>query len=67
MRNIGEPTRPGTKAIKGGLLTAMIGVLFTIVIVANGGNLVALWLVAIGLVVAAIGFGVRVLAALERR
>lgn len=68
MKTIGEDVkRPGTTTIKTGLVVAMIGVLFAVVSVANGGHLGMLWLTGAGLVVAGIGFGVRVLAAVERR
>lgn len=67
MTQIGEVKRPGTAAIKAGLVIAMIGIMLTIVTVANGGNLNMLWVAAAGLVVAGIGFGMRVLAALESR
>jgi protein-S-isoprenylcysteine O-methyltransferase Ste14 len=68
MTETGEVTnRPGTALIKIGLVLAVVGVLFTIAVVSAGGNLVPLWLVLAGLVLAGIGFGMRVLAALERR
>jgi hypothetical protein len=68
MTETGEVTnRPGTALIKIGLLLAVVGVLFTIAVVSAGGNLVTMWLVLAGLVLAGIGFGRRVLAALERR
>jgi len=68
MTKVGEDVqRPGTIAIKLGLGLAVVGLLFTIAVVSAGGNLVPLWLVGAGLVVAVIGFGVRVLAALEKR
>jgi hypothetical protein len=68
MTQTGEVTnRPGTALIKVGLVLALIGVLFTIAVVSAGGNLVTMWLVLAGLVLAGIGFGMRVLAALERR
>jgi len=68
MTQTGEETRrPGTALIKVGLVLAMVGVLFTIAVLSAGGNLVPLWLVLIGLVLAGIGFAQRVLAALERR
>lgn len=68
MTKVGEDvTRPGAKLTKAGLVIAMIGALFTVVVVAAGGNLNPLWLVLIGLVIAGIGFGQRVLAALENR
>ena len=53
--------------MKAGLVIAVIGVLFTIAVVSAGGNLVPMWLVLAGLVLAGIGFAQRVLHALERR
>jgi hypothetical protein len=68
MTQTGEVTnRPGTALIKVGLTLALIGVLLTIAVVSAGGNLTTMWLVLAGLVLAGIGFGMRVLAALERR
>ena len=68
MTQTGEVTnRPGTALIKIGLVLAVVGVLFTIAVVSAGGNLVPMWLVLAGLVLAGVGFGMRVLAALERR
>ena len=68
MTKLGEDIkRPGATLIKAGLVIAMIGVLFAVVSVANGGHLGLLWLTLAGLVLAGIGFGMRVLAALERR
>jgi hypothetical protein len=68
MTQTGEVTnRPGTALIKVGLVLALIGVLLTIAVVSAGGNLTTMWLVLAGLVLAVIGFGMRVLAALERR
>jgi len=68
MTKVGETVkRPGTIAIQLGLGLAVVGLLFTIAVVSAGGNLVPLWLVGAGLVLAAVGFGMRVLAALEDR
>lgn len=68
MTKLGEDIkRPGTALIKSGLVIAMIGVLFAVVSVANGGHLGLLWVTLAGLVLAGIGFGMRVLASLERR
>jgi len=52
--------------MKTGLVIAMIGAMFTVVILLMGGNANAAWLVLAGLILAGIGFGQRVLAALER-
>jgi integral membrane sensor domain MASE1 len=67
MTQTGEVTKPGTGLIKVGLVLAVVGILFTIAVVSAGGNLVPLWLVLAGLVLAGIGFAQRVLHALERR
>lgn len=67
MTNAGEVKRPGNALIKTGLVVAMIGVLLAVVSVANGGHLGLLWLALAGLVLAAVGFGMRLLAAVERR
>jgi hypothetical protein len=68
MTQAGEvANRPGTALIKIGLGLAVVGLLFTVAVVSAGGNMVTMWLVLAGLVLAGIGFGRRVLAALERR
>jgi hypothetical protein len=67
MTQTGEQTKPGTGLIKVGLVLAVVGILFTIAVVSAGGNLVPMWLVLAGLVLAGIGFAQRVLHALERR
>jgi dipeptide/tripeptide permease len=68
MTQTGEVTqRPGTTLIKLGLGLAVVGLLFTIAVVSAGGNLVPMWLVLLGLVLAGIGFAQRVLHALEKR
>lgn len=64
---MGDVAKPGTGLIKAGLALAVVGVLFTIAVLSAGGNLVPMWLVLIGLVLAGIGFAQRVLHALERR
>lgn len=68
MANVGETTRrPGTLLIQIGLLLAGIGLFLAIMIISGGGTGQVLWLTLAGLVLAGIGFGMRVLAALERR
>lgn len=57
--------RPGTTLIKFGLLLIGVGVLLWMVVAMNGGNAVPLWISALGALLAVIGFGRRVLAALE--
>lgn len=59
--------RPGTTIIQIGLVLVLVGVLFAVVSLANGGHAGLLALSAVGLIVSAVGFGIRVLAALERR
>lgn len=58
-------TRPGTTTIRIGLALAAMGLVIVMVVVSGGGDPRALWMVLLGLVVAAVGFGRRVLAALE--
>ena len=61
--------RPGSALIGGGLLLAAVSVLLIAAILAGGGHL-TIWTVGgvlLGLVLAGVGFGVRVLAALETR
>ena len=48
-------------------MLAFAGVLLTVVVVSAGGNLVPMWLVLAGLVLAGIGFAQRVLHALENK
>jgi hypothetical protein len=68
MTNVGDNVkRPGATITKTGLLILLIGILLTVVSLAGGGTgLGPIVLSLIGLVVAVIGFGKRVLAALER-
>lgn len=58
-------TRPGTALLKFGLILIAVGVLLWMVVAMNGGNAVPLWISAAGALLAIIGFGRRVLAALE--
>ena len=57
--------RPGTELMKVGALLAAVGVLLWMVAAMNGGNAVPLWISAAGALLAIIGFGQRILAALE--
>lgn len=58
--------RPGTNLIHVGLLLVVVGVVLAIATLAAGGNAVLGWVSALGLLLAGIGFGQRVLAALEK-
>lgn len=58
--------RPGTNLIHVGLLLVVVGVVLAIVTLAAGGNAVLGWVSALGLLLAGVGFGQRVLAALEK-
>ena len=58
--------RPGTNLIHVGLLLVVVGVVLAIVTLAAGGNAVLGLVSALGLLLAGIGFGQRVLAALEK-
>lgn len=58
--------RPGTNLIHVGLLLVVVGVILAIATLAAGGNAVLGWVSALGLLLAGVGFGQRVLAALEK-
>ena len=58
-------TRPGAALLKFGLILIAVGVLLWMVVAMNGGNAVPLWISAAGALLAIIGFGQRILAALE--
>ena len=58
-------TRPGAALLKFGLILIAVGALLWMVIAMNGGNATPLWISALGALLAAIGFGQRILAALE--
>ena len=58
--------RPGTNLIHVGLLLVVVGIVLAIATLAAGGNAVLGWVSALGLLLAGIGFGHRVLAALEK-
>ena len=58
--------RPGTNLIHVGLLLVVVGVVLAIATLAAGGNAVLGWVSALGLLLAGVGFGQRVLAALEK-
>lgn len=59
-------THPGATLVKFGLILLVVGVLLTLVTLMYGGNAVALWISAAGVVLALIGFSQRILAALEK-
>jgi uncharacterized protein (TIGR03382 family) len=59
--------KPGNTLMTIGLLIAVVGVLFIGAVISAGGDGGMLWIPAIGLVLAAIGFARRVLAALENK
>ena len=64
--------RPGSTLTRFGLLLIGIGVLLAVVTIAAGGNAVVGWIAvlgwvsALGLLMVGIGFGQRILAALEK-
>ena len=58
--------RPGSTLTRFGLLLIGIGALLTVVTIAAGGNAVLGWVSALGLLLVGIGFGQRILAALEK-
>ena len=58
--------RPGTNLIHVGLLLVVVGIVLAIATLAAGGNAVLGWVSALGLLLAGVGFGQRVLAALEK-
>ena len=57
-------THPGATLTKFGLILIVVGVLLALVTLMYGGNAVALWISAAGLLLAGIGFGQRILATL---
>ena len=58
--------RPGSTLTRFGLLLIGIVVLLAVVTIAAGGNAVLGWIAALGLLLAGIGFGQQILAALEK-
>lgn len=58
--------RPGTNLIHVGLLLVVVGIVLAIVTLAAGGNAVLGLVSALGLLLAGVGFGQRILAALEK-
>ena len=58
--------RPGTNLIQVGLLLVVVGVILAIATLSAGGNAVLGWIAVVGLLLAGVGFGQRVLAALEK-
>lgn len=59
--------KPGSVLITIGLLIAALGALLIAAIISGGGDGRSWWIPVIGLVLAGIGFGQRVLAALENK
>jgi lipopolysaccharide export LptBFGC system permease protein LptF len=61
--------RPGDSLMTVGLVGAVLGIIFAVMGVANAGTPTPLAIVILiaGLIAAAVGFGRRVLAAVERR
>ena len=58
--------RPGTNLIHVGLLLVVVGIVLAIATLAAGGNAVLGWIAVVGLLLTGVGFGQRVLAALEK-
>ena len=58
--------RPGTNLIHVGLLLVVVGIVLAVATLAAGGNAVLGWVSALGLLLAGVGFGQRILAALEK-
>ena len=58
--------RPGTNLIHVGLLLVVVGVILAIATLSAGGNAVLGWIAVVGLLLTGVGFGQRVLAALEK-
>ena len=58
--------RPGTNLIHVGLLLVVAGIILAIATLAAGGNAVLGWIAVLGLLLAGIGFGQQILAALEK-
>ena len=58
--------RPGTNLIHVGLLLVVVGVVLALATFAAGGNAVLGWIAVVGLLLAGIGFGQQILAALEK-
>lgn len=58
--------RPGTNLIQVGLLLVAVGVVLAVATLAAGGNAVLGWVSVVGLLLTGVGFGQRVLAALEK-
>lgn len=59
--------RPGTTTIRAGLALAVVWIVIAVVVSAVEGYQLLMWPVVVGLVIAAIGFCRRVLAALENK
>lgn len=58
--------RPGTNLIHVGLLLVVVGIVLAVATLAAGGNAVLGWIAVLGLLLAGIGFGQQILAALEK-
>ena len=58
--------RPGTNLIHVGLLLVVVGIILAVATLAAGGNAVLGWIAVLGLLLAGIGFGQQILAALEK-
>lgn len=58
--------RPGTNLIHVGLLLVVVGIILAVATLAAGGNAVLGRVSALGLLLAGVGFGQRILAALEK-
>ena len=58
--------RPGTNLIHVGLLLVVVGIVLAVATLAAGGNAVLGWIAVVGLLLAGIGFGQHILAALEK-
>ena len=58
--------RPGTNLIHVGLLLVVVGIVLAIATLTAGGNAVLGWIAVVGLLLTGVGFGQRVLAALEK-
>lgn len=64
--NLDTQKRPGTNLIQVGLLLIAVGVILTVIAVSTGGRGNLLFVSGLGAVMALVGFGRRVLAAIEK-
>ncbi|WP_309080274.1 hypothetical protein [Zhihengliuella sp.] len=67
MTSGGTQKKPGTALINVGIVTAFVGLLIAIYAQVQNGAFTVPWILLIGLLLAGIGFAVRLLAAAERR